>query len=354
LRIVYLLETAEEPWGGVQTVLRDARALRERGHQVLLVSRSGPPAWTDPGVPFLQDPALSLEGVDGADLVVGTYWSTVPAAVLSGKGIPVHFCQGFEGNEGLPARIREAIERVYAMEETSLVVVSSHLADLLGRRFGRSCRTVPNAVDGRVMHPGPPRGEEGPLRVGLFGPAQVPIKGIAAGIEACLLAARAGLDLVLVRASHLPFLEAEFKVPFRVEAHCRVPYEEMGNLYRSLDLFLGTADSVEEGFYLPGLEALACGVPSVLTDIPSIRSYAKGNSALLVPPGDREAMAAALVFLARRRDVRETLRRGAVQAAASFTMEDRLELLERTFLEILEERRGRSLSGAGLGERVSC
>ncbi len=50
-----------------------------------------------------------------------------------------------------------------------------------------------------------------------------------------------------------------------------------------------------EGFGQPGLEALACGVPLVTTDNGGCREYAiDGETALVVPPRDVPAMAAAL------------------------------------------------------------
>ncbi len=53
-----------------------------------------------------------------------------------------------------------------------------------------------------------------------------------------------------------------------------------------------------EGFGQPGLEALACGVPLVTTDNGGCREYAAdGETALVVPPRDPEAMAAAIATL---------------------------------------------------------
>ncbi len=338
MRIVYLLESAAEPWGGVQTVLRDAQALQERGHAVQVVSRDGPPPWRKCSFPFFRDPGLTLEEVEPADLVVGTFWTTVLPALRSGKGKAVHFCQGFEDDPSLPEEVRKSIDAAYRLEEAEKIAVSSHLAELVASRYGLPCRVVPNAVDRKIMFPASGTERKGPLRVGLVGPAQFPIKGISTGFGACALAREAGLDLVLVRASHLPFVEAEFRAPFPVETHYALPYERMGDFYRSLDVFLGTACSENEGFYLPGLEALACGIPSILTDIPCVRSYGKGEFALLVPPGDAEMMAAALLLLARREDLRAGLRAEGLRLARSFFMEARLDLLERTFREILEEK----------------
>lgn len=49
-----------------------------------------------------------------------------------------------------------------------------------------------------------------------------------------------------------------------------------------------------EGFGLPLLEALACGTPVVASDLPVFREVVGGHGAL-VAPGDRDALAAALV-----------------------------------------------------------
>jgi glycosyltransferase involved in cell wall biosynthesis len=51
--------------------------------------------------------------------------------------------------------------------------------------------------------------------------------------------------------------------------------------------------SVYEGFGLPPVEALACGVPVVATDLPVTREVL-GDAARLVPSDDREAWAEAL------------------------------------------------------------
>ncbi|HEY4408465.1 MAG TPA: MSMEG_0565 family glycosyltransferase [Acidimicrobiia bacterium] len=81
---------------------------------------------------------------------------------------------------------------------------------------------------------------------------------------------------------------------------------DLGGWYRAADAF--AFPSVKEGFGLVVLEALAAGLPVVASDIPVFAEYLEdGRSALLVPPGDAGALAAALDRLAgdpaRRREL---------------------------------------------------
>jgi GT2 family glycosyltransferase/glycosyltransferase involved in cell wall biosynthesis len=63
-----------------------------------------------------------------------------------------------------------------------------------------------------------------------------------------------------------------------------------------------------DGFGFPGLEALACGVPLVTTDNGGCREYAiHEETALIVPPGDPEAMAAAISRLRASPELRRRL-----------------------------------------------
>ena len=52
--------------------------------------------------------------------------------------------------------------------------------------------------------------------------------------------------------------------------------------------------SLDEGFGVPPLEAMAVGVPVVASDIPALRETAGGGGAILVSPADVEQIAEAL------------------------------------------------------------
>lgn len=85
------------------------------------------------------------------------------------------------------------------------------------------------------------------------------------------------------------------------------PYN-VAQILRRTNGVLVSPSSEAEGFGLPPLEAMACGVPTVLTDIPSYRSFASpADYALFVPVGDVGKMADAIVEISDNMGLRYQL-----------------------------------------------
>ena len=340
MRITWLLEVADQLWGGVKVALEDANWLHRRGHQVTVVSRSGPPSWMQLECAFVRVPDFHADHLPDADVLIGTFWTTVPwaASAPAAKGAPVHFCQGYEGDNPENAALRERIEAVYRLPGVHHVTISPHLTRLLRERFAATPHEVPYAIDHRVHFPGPARAPHKPLRVGLVGPFAVAWKGLATGYEACRLAHAAGQSLVLVRASNVPQSPAERGTPFPVEWHEQLPPARMGDFYRSLDVLLATSSGGEEGFFLPAIEGMACGVPTVLTDVPCFREHrtlaGDDRYGLFVPANDPAAMAEALVLAGSLPQVRTSLRDAGLALAAHYHPDRHGERLEATLQQI--------------------
>lgn len=95
----------------------------------------------------------------------------------------------------------------------------------------------------------------------------------------------------------------------RVELLGRVPHDRVEQLMRAADLFVSGSHREGSGYSL--IEALACGLPPVLTDIPSFRALTGGGAVgRLWPCGDGQALCAALLSLAAcaGADVRRAVR----------------------------------------------
>ena len=85
----------------------------------------------------------------------------------------------------------------------------------------------------------------------------------------------------------------------RVTLLGRVPHERVEQLMQAADIFVLGSHREGSGYSL--IEALACGLPAVVTDIPSFRALTgAGAVGALWPCGDARALAAALQAVAAR------------------------------------------------------
>lgn len=95
--------------------------------------------------------------------------------------------------------------------------------------------------------------------------------------------------------------------------------EDLPALYNLADLFI--YPSRYEGFGLPPLEAMACGVPVVCSDAASLPEVV-GDAALLVPPDDVEALAATMRRVLENDALRAEMRTKGLERAKRFTWEE--------------------------------
>jgi len=94
--------------------------------------------------------------------------------------------------------------------------------------------------------------------------------------------------------------------------------DHLPDLYRGALLFV--YPSLYEGFGLPVLEAMACGIPVITSNRSSLPEVA-GDAALLVDPTQAEALAAAMSALLHDDALRQALRAKGLARAATFTWE---------------------------------
>ena len=76
--------------------------------------------------------------------------------------------------------------------------------------------------------------------------------------------------------------------------------------------------SAEEGFGLPPLEAMACGTPVICSNASSLPEVV-GNAALMVAPGDAQALSQALTSVLTNAELRVQMRANGIRRAQRFT-----------------------------------
>ncbi|HXI14432.1 MAG TPA: glycosyltransferase family 4 protein [Thermoanaerobaculia bacterium] len=313
LRIAYLQEDTDLS-GGVRVVMAQADALIARGHRVTLVNKGLPMSWRQSEAEWLHPGDFRDVDLTPFDFVIGTFWTTVRTAYELAGPRAIHLCQGYEGAFSFYEQQRPEIDAVYSLPVPKFVV-SRHLAEIC-RGFTSNVTFVGQIVDDEFFRE--PVAREGEtLRVLLAGAAQIDLKGIDDGYDAVAHARWLGASLELVRVSPWAPSAAEpleYVQDFRVA----LPVHEMTRLVHSCDLFIGPNHS-EEGFGLPAAEAMAAGIPTVLTRIPSYLSFHEvADYALFADEGDAEGLGEQLAVLAEESDLRAQIRQRGSAVAEQF------------------------------------
>lgn len=160
-----------------------------------------------------------------------------------------------------------------------------------------------------------------------------------------------GVQTILAAAQLVP--ELRFRVigsgqlesllrtrPANVEHVPWVAYERLPRELQRASVALGifgTSDKARRVIPNKAFQALACGTPLVTADTPAARELlADGESALLVPPGDPGALAAALRVLADSPPLLERLAAGGLAAYRERASEEVLGARWRALLRSLE------------------
>jgi glycosyltransferase involved in cell wall biosynthesis len=328
LRIAYLLESTELS-GGAKVVLLQAEALARRGHRVTVVSPGARPQWFELSQAHFERSAFAdSTELARAPIRVATFWTTVAPALAGAGGKVFHLCQGYEGDFTFYAASLAEIERAYAAP-TAKLTVSETLARRLGEKGFGPATNVGQAFEADRFYPAPERPASNPPTVLLVGPFEADVKGIAIAFAGLAVWRRRGGIFRLRRISPLPAGEAEKSWGLTDEYHHLLSPDRMPFAYRASDVFIGPSRTAE-GFGLPALEALACGLPCLLSDTPGHREIA-GDAAWYFADGDPDALAEALPSLASPA-ARLRARRLGPAAAGRFDTARVAERLESIFL----------------------
>lgn len=162
-----------------------------------------------------------------------------------------------------------------------------------------------------------------PQRFILFVGVIEPRKNLATLLRAYAAAREKGLESDLVLAGRSGWMNREiYALPgeLNIREHVRFPGfvgdEDLPALYAAADLF--AYPSLYEGFGLPVLEAMAAGLPVLVSDAPALVEVL-GEAGMIIPATDVEAWTDALLVMSREDDRRRDLAAAARRRAAPFT-----------------------------------
>jgi glycosyltransferase involved in cell wall biosynthesis len=198
------------------------------------------------------------------------------------------------GFVGMQTRVARQVPRVVTVSESS----RRDIAEQLGVKLDRIA-VVPVGVDSSVFRPMPAVARV-PGRIMTTASSDVPMKGLVPLLEALakVRTEREDAHLVVVgrlrEGSTIPAALDRLGLRAVVRFVSGVSDQEIVDLYASAEL--AVVPSLYEGFSLPAIEAMACGVPLIATTGGALPEVAgpSGVSALLVAPGDPGALCQAI------------------------------------------------------------
>jgi glycosyltransferase involved in cell wall biosynthesis len=276
-----------------------------------------------PRVTFVRDP--SPRNVPDGDVVIATWWRTAEWVSTYGdrKGRKFHLVQHYE----IWAGPRERVDATYRLGLTK-IVVSSWLKRVLQERFGEtSLGPILSGLDPQRFHPDPSVPVD-PRLVGMMYHI-LPWKGALDGIRAFEAARAHCLDARLVLfGKYYP----GFELPEDAEFHYDPSPATLRSIYSRCGVWV--LPSLAEGAGLPVIEAMACDCAVAATDVGAVRDYAvPGESVLVSPPGDPEALARNILILLQDEDRRQRIAQTARAHIQRFTWDKADREFEAAILE---------------------
>ena len=358
MKITFLLPYAAMS-GGVRVIAIYADLLRDRGHQVRVISVSKKPLsfkknlrsvikekklpykkikqgktyfhendrwWTVVNHPG----PITNNDVPDADIVVATWWKTAEWAhqLSARKGLKIYFCQGYETHH---RKYRRRVEATYSLKMEK-ICVSDWVREKIQTLNGRcENNVVPNGVDLQLFYHSKNVIRDSQCFGFMF--SNEYIKGVDIILKALILAKEKNPQIKAIAfGSRQPI--KDIVLPQWVEFHENPPQEFIREIYSRCSAWL--FGSRAEGFGLPILEAMACQTPVIATPAGAAPDLISESSGFIVPHEDSRVMAEKILETSRINPLAwEKLSESAYQVAKSNQWGNSVTKFEKILMDAL-------------------
>jgi glycosyltransferase involved in cell wall biosynthesis len=353
LRLLFCLSTSALS-GGVKVIFELANRLIDRGESVDIFSFGGSPRWFPLQASLIE--ARNIEAIDFGvyDYVVASNAFLVPMILPRvGKARCILLAQDYESfHHARGASFDDFISdcatftRIYKLP-IPVVSTSRAVQALLLERAGKDSYYLPLGIDKAVFSPRDRKPVSPVKRILFVGNYLMPYKGMRDGVEALRrLSSAMPVQLVMVTQERRGrgFFD---DLPFPVELHLCPTEADMPDIMASCDVYCCT--SWYEGFGLPAVEALSCGVPVVSTRTRGVSDYGvDGVNLLLADPASPHDLYEKLRLV-----LGDDALAGRLRQAGFRTMKNRFdwEVSAATFQSILQQIDGAHDNSAAVDAR---
>lgn len=243
------------------------------------------------------------------DFVIATWWENAYDISLlsSDKGMKIHFIRSYEIWGG-PSKL---VEKVYKINNVK-IVVAKFLKDFLQKQYKIKCYgPIPDSIDLKKFYNIKVSQKSNKIRIGTIY-SSIKIKGIIDFLKALNVVKSRGYEFQTIlfgdeiNKKHKKLLKS---LPNN-EFHFFPTGKKLTEIYNSLDIYVMASHT--EGFPAPPIEAMACKVATILTNVGVVSEYAiHEKTALLIPPKRPDIMAENLIRLIEDCDLRKKIAQSA-------------------------------------------
>lgn len=265
-------------------------------------------------------PNYHLKNDEG--ISVATAIETVDLVIKSTSIKKVYFIQDFENWNCTD----EDVYQTYNLGMTN-IVVANWLKNIVDAHSKTPAYLVSNCINTQVFNN---KGVERIKHSIVFHYRSADYKGPEYAIEAIRILEEKYQDLKVdvISIENMPN-----NLPKSCTFHHKLNAEEIAEINNRTQVFMCT--SVEEGFGLPGLEAMACGCAVVSSSYRGVLEYAiDGENSLLSPARDVDAMVNNIVRLFEDDELRNRIAENGVKTGKERSLEKSASTFERILKEI--------------------
>lgn len=348
---------SQKPGGGLKIMYQYANSLAERGHSVTIYhakKTSGlhkkslsswllyflqrffkktivqRPQWfsLNTSIESIQIAWIDNHLIRNADIVFSTWWATAMEMnrLDSRKGEKFNLIQ--DDGTHHPNNLLQ-IRQSYRLP-INYLAISKHIQDLVFQYSGKLVPIISNGLDGREFGIHKPI-ESRFSRAIMMLYSEEKGKGSEYGLEALKLVTKKYPDLQVTLFG--VYAEPRESLPERFAYYFNP--SNLSELYNRSAIFV--SPSLQEGWGLPPMEAMACGCACVCTRILGHLEFMNDDTAVLVSPENSTELASGIIKLIEEPSLRYQLISRGVERVAGFSFEESASKLEQIFLSHFDE-----------------
>ncbi len=324
MKIAFLLGSTAIS-GGTNVILEHACGLRDRAHQVFLLTQTEASAeelsWHS-GADGLQTMSIEKAKQERFDCVLATWWQSVSLLSQIDASSYIYFVQSIESrffpeeNETVFTTrdidvLKQWIESTYRYP-LPVITEANWIRQYLRARYNHNPVLVRNGIRKDIYSAAGPVIEEripGQLRVLVEGPLGVFYKNVEKTIELCR---KAGIDDIwLLTSSAIDHYSGATR------CFSQVSIKDTADIYRSCDVLVKL--STVEGMFGPPLEMFHCGGTAIVYDVTGYDEYIEHRkNSLVVKMHDDGGVVEGLKELKDNAELLTELKKGALETAAGW------------------------------------